>query len=255
MPRFTYTGRDRAGSSVTDTLEAPSRRDVLRLLAARGLQVASVVEDIGGRQAPVSKNGSASRRSTFSLTRGRGSAQPTRRDRLPFLQSLHDLIRSGLSAGESVRLLSQRIKEPTLRMLCGGLWEKLSEGAPLSRALADYPAVFDSSTVNLIQAGEATGSLNDTVDRLIAHFTEQRELRRQLLSALAYPAFMVFVAGGVIPEDTANAIAAHVESGVADGVGNQARFNGPSGLAYDAEHGTLFVSDYGNHRIRKIRVH
>jgi general secretion pathway protein F len=85
-----------------------------------------------------------------------------------------------------------------LRALCAGLWEKLSEGAPLSRAMADYPAVFDSSTVNLIQAGEATGSLNDTVARLIAHLTEQRELRRQLLTALAYPAFMITVAGGVI---------------------------------------------------------
>jgi len=123
---------------------------------------------------------------------------PGRRERLDFLQALYDLTTSGMSAGESVRLLSQRIKEPALRVLCAGLWEKLSEGAPLSRAMADYPAVFDSSTVNLIQAGEATGSLNDTVARLIAHLTEQRELRRQLLTALAYPCFMVVVAGGVI---------------------------------------------------------
>jgi type II secretory pathway component PulF len=105
---------------------------------------------------------------------------------------------SGLSAGEAVRLLSVRIKEPGLRSLCAGLWERISEGAPLSRAMADFPQVFDPSITNLIQAGEATGSLNDTVQRLIAHLTEQRELRRQLLTALAYPTFMVVVAGGVI---------------------------------------------------------
>ena len=50
----------------------------------------------------------------------------------------------------------------------------------------------------MIQAGEATGSLNDTLARLIAHLVEQRELRSQLMSALAYPVFMVFVSGGVI---------------------------------------------------------
>jgi type II secretory pathway component PulF len=122
----------------------------------------------------------------------------TRAQRLPFLEALHDLVTSGMSAGEAVRLLSVRIKEPALRTLSVSLWERLSEGAPLSRAMADFPAVFDSATINLIQAGEATGSLNDTLARLITHLHEQRELRRQLLAALAYPVFMVVVAMLVI---------------------------------------------------------
>jgi type II secretory pathway component PulF len=85
-----------------------------------------------------------------------------------------------------------------LRALCAGVWERISEGAPLSRAMAGFPEVFESSITNLIQAGEATGSLNDTLARLITHLTEQRELRRQLVAAMAYPVFMVVVAGGVI---------------------------------------------------------
>jgi general secretion pathway protein F len=198
MPRFTYTARDRAGKTVADSLEAPSRRDALRLLAARGLQAGSVIEQAAGPGAKPGNAATAKPKRRGALFAGREKVVPTRRERLAFLQALHDLTTSGMSAGESVRLLSQRIKEPALRALCAGLWEKLSEGAPLSRAMADYPAVFDSSTVNLIQAGEATGSLNDTVARLIAHLTEQRELRRQLLTALAYPAFMITVAGGVI---------------------------------------------------------
>ena len=196
MPRFSYTARDRTGQTVANVLEAPSRREALRLLAARGLLVGSVSEQAGAPAAV--KPGAAPARRRRALFSGRGTALPARGERLPFLESLHDLTTNGLSAGESVRLLSQRIKAPALRALCGGLWEKLSEGAPLSRAMSEYPAVFDSATVNLIQAGEATGSLNDTVARLIAHLTEQRELRRQLLSALAYPAFMVCVASGVI---------------------------------------------------------
>ena len=97
-----------------------------------------------------------------------------------------------------MRLLSQRIKEPALRALCQGLWERLSEGLPLSRAMEEFPHVFDSSTVNLIQAGEATGGLNEVVQRLIQHFTEQRELRQKLVTAMAYPAFICVFAVGVI---------------------------------------------------------
>ncbi len=186
MPRFAYSGRDRAGQPVSAELEAPSRRDALRVLAARGVQ-ARTVEELAAGQA-------VARRPAENWT----ARVLTRRECLPFLESLYDLVHSGLSAGEAVRLLSVRIQEPRLRRLASQLWERISEGAPLSRAMAASPEVFEPSVTNLIQAGEATGSLNDTLARLIVHLTEQRELRRQLFAALAYPAFMVVVAGGVI---------------------------------------------------------
>lgn len=202
MPRFAYAARDRAGKTVTADLEAPSRRDALRLLTARGLHVASVTEMSAAVAKKKTGKPSASAKpappATPRMSRARASEAPRRTECLPFLEALYDLLTSGLSAGEAVRLLSVRIKEPRLRSLCAGLWEQISEGAPLSRAMSNFPEVFDPSITNLIQAGEATGSLNDTVQRLIAHLTEQRELRRQLLIALAYPIFMVVVAGGVI---------------------------------------------------------
>lgn len=208
MARFAYSARDRAGKSVSAELDAPSRKDALRLLSARGLQVAQVTElqagpaprKSAGKSPPSSSSAAPPAqvsRPTRASTRLNAQA-PRRAERLPFLEALHDLTGSGLSAGEAVRLLSTRIKEPRLRTLCAGVWERISEGAPLSRALGGYPEVFDTGTVNLIQAGEATGSLNDTLSRLIAHLVEQRELRAQLMSALAYPVFMVFVSGGVI---------------------------------------------------------
>lgn len=205
MPRFAYSARDRAGQAVSAELDAPGRKDALRLLAARGLQVTAINELAAGAAGAAGKKSgpaqSAKPAGGGSGARPAGTAgaqTPTRRECLPFLEALHDLATSGLSAGEAVRLLSIRIKEPRLRALCAGIWEQISEGAPLSRAMASFPAVFDPSITNLIQAGEATGSLNDTLARLISHLTEQRELRRQLMAALAYPIFMVAVAGGVI---------------------------------------------------------
>lgn len=199
MPRFAYTARDRAGKTVSADLDAPSRKDALRLLSARGLTASSITELATG---PGGKKGAAKATKLSAaearIARRAAAVVPGKKECLSFLEALYDLMTSGLSAGEAVRLLSVRIKEPRLRSLCAGLWERISEGAPLSRAMAEFPQVFDTSITNLIQAGEATGSLNDTVQRLIAHLTEQRELRRQLLTALAYPVFMVVVAGGVI---------------------------------------------------------
>ncbi len=199
MPRFDFKARDRAGLAVESAVDAPTRKDALRLLSARGLTVLSVAEPVAAKAGPRSKAPKAPPPIEAGAgPRPRGEIAPRRAERLPFLESLHELTTSGLSAGEAVRLLSIRIKEPRQKILAEGLWTRLSEGAPLSLAMAAFPEVFDSSTVNLIHAGEATGSLNETLGRLIEHLVEQREMRRALMSALAYPIFMVFMSAGVI---------------------------------------------------------
>ncbi len=197
MPRYTFTARQRTGQTVTDTLEAPSRKDALRLLTARGLSPQRVEEATAPAKATAKKSSSARPtaqvKTAAESRRAPGTIKLGSRDQLPFLQALYDLTSSGLSAGESIRLLSLRVKEPRLRTICNGLWERLSEGAPLSRALGAYPEVFTNSTLNLINAGEATGNLNDVLERLTVYLTEQKELRRQIVTALAYPVFMVGV--------------------------------------------------------------
>lgn len=203
MPLFNYTARPLAGgASTSGSLDAPSRRDALRRLQTRGLQPTSLEESAGAKPArakssapspsPVAK--AASAQSAVS----KAASEPTRKERLPFLEALSDLVRGGLSAGEAIRLLSIRVQQPRLRSLCTALWSSLSEGQTLSIALAAHPQVFDGQTINLVAAGEATGNLRDVLDRLIAHFTEQQELQAKLFGALAYPVFVCFLAGGVI---------------------------------------------------------
>lgn len=202
MPSFTYTARNRTGATVSDHLDAPSRKDALRLLGARGLTPVSVSEAAArpapGKRKPKSASASLHAQPSTLTSPIPKAASLSRRERLPFLEALVDLTSSGLSAGESVRLLSMRMKEPRLRLVCTTLWDQLSEGAQLSRAMGTLPAVFDGSTINLIQSGEATGNLNEVLVRLITHLQEEKELRQKVLNALAYPAFMMFVAGGVV---------------------------------------------------------
>lgn len=185
MPRFAYTARPAgAASLIADTLDALSRREALQLLQARGLQVVRLEE-----------SGVSPRASATMLPPV--PARLSTKQRLPFLEALADLVNAGMSAGEAVRLLASRVREPRLRALCGALWTQLGEGGTLSRAMAQHSGVFDGQTVSLIAAGEATGNLREVLARLIQHFTEQHDLRRQFLASLAYPAFICLLGGGV----------------------------------------------------------
>jgi type II secretory pathway component PulF len=193
MARFTYTARDAAGANQQGTLEAPTRREALRSLSARGLRPLAVNE--AGGPGPAA----AAAASPIVATPARGKAgRGSRKLRLPFLDALSRLVTGGLSAGEGVRLLAIRLQDPPLRGLAAALWERLSQGRTLSDAMADFPEVFDGQTTSLIAAGEATGSLKDVLHRLIRHLTEQRELRSRVIAALAYPVFVCVLAIGVI---------------------------------------------------------
>ena len=186
MPRFAYIARSPAGELERGAVEAVSRREAARQLAGGGLRALELVE--------TAVNGKERENGVLSA----GPVRWTRKHRLPFLTALSRLVSGGLSAGEAVRLLAHRLRDPALKGLSTTLWEQLSQGRTLSQAMADESAVFDDQTTNLVAAGEATGSLREVLPRLIQHFTEQRALRQKLFAALAYPVFVCVLAGGVI---------------------------------------------------------
>lgn len=189
MPRYTYTARPAGSATAAEgTLDAFSRREALHILQARGLQVVRLDEEGGPLRPLTGANGN----------NAAAAKRLSTKERLPFLEALVDLVNAGLSAGEAVRLLAVRLQEPKLKSLCASLWARLGEGSTLSLAMGEYPAVFDRQTVNLIAAGEATGNLKEVLQRLIQHFTEQRDLRQKFLATLSYPAFICFLGGGVV---------------------------------------------------------
>ena len=188
MASFAYTARDAQGKTMRDVISAASRKEALRVLMARGLQPLELKESTNAG-VPIPLHQPAAR----IVER-----QPVARDLLPFLKALTELTSSGLSPGEAVRLLANRMKEPRLRTLCGRLWDRLKEGQTLSLAMESIPLVFDIQAVSLVRAAEATGSLNEVMLRLIQHHSEQRELKQKLTTALTYPLFVCLVAFGVI---------------------------------------------------------
>ncbi|WP_052362448.1 type II secretion system F family protein, partial [Geminisphaera colitermitum] len=141
------------------------------------------------RSSSVTKTSASSAKQKITLSR---------RERLPTYEALSDLIRSGMSAGEAVRLLALRLQHPRLRHLFTDLWSRLGEGQSLSSAMAEHPQVFDPQSINLIAAGEATGNLREVLERLITHFREQRELRAKIVTAMSYPLFICGLAVCVI---------------------------------------------------------
>lgn len=103
-----------------------------------------------------------------------------------------------MSLGDSVKLLSIRLSDPQLKELCGSVWRSLSEGRTLAAALSEQKEVFHNSTIHLIEAGEASGSLVPVLRRIVAYMEESREVRKTMISNLSYPFLVLTVAAIVV---------------------------------------------------------
>lgn len=186
MPIFHYIARDVQGAESQGKLEAGSRKLALAQLRARQLTPSRLDESAGAAAAPAGG---------FALGAfGGGARRLGREHALPFLRALMGLVTSGIQTADGVKLLSRRLSDPALRALATALWDQLSQGRSLSQAMTAQGTVFDEATINLVEAGEATGRLGGVLERLVADMEERAEIRAKVLGAMAYPAMIVLMA-------------------------------------------------------------
>ncbi|MEM9157766.1 MAG: type II secretion system F family protein [Verrucomicrobiota bacterium] len=197
MPTFNYSAKDLKGAAVSGALEAASRRAALQKLSAKRLKPVSVKE-AGVKEKNESKGFSLSKLLSQDLGGGPSEKSLNRKITLPFLQSLREMLSCGIQAGDAVRMMSQRLNDPRQKMLANMLWDDLRQGRSLSEAFYKAPRVFDESVVSLIEAGEATGSLNVVLKRVVDSMEESNAIKSKLVAALAYPVFLIMVSIGLV---------------------------------------------------------
>lgn len=203
MPHFNYSGLQQ-GRKTSGRIEAADRRAAQRKLRAQGVQVTKLM--------PTKATGKESSKRDTALIASpvpaREKARPARKclkakkatgkQALPFLRKLLQLHSSGMSAGDALHLMSQRMTDPALKGLCEGVYRYLSEGSTLATAMRQHPEVFTETQSHLIEAGEATGNLVPILENLIENLETQAELAKKVRSAMAYPVFISLFAMAVV---------------------------------------------------------
>lgn len=108
------------------------------------------------------------------------------------------LLRAGLPLDRALALAIDNIEDARVAGAMAALLQAVREGAPLSRAMRDAPALFAETEAAMAEAGEAGGKLADSLERLAAMLEQQAELRRMVTGAMIYPAALLLIAIGVI---------------------------------------------------------
>ena len=125
-------------------------------------------------------------------------------------RQLATLVRAGVPLVESITALVDQVEKESLVRILTTVAENLKEGTAFATSLAAHPKVFPPLYVNMVAAGEASGTLESVLERLADFMEGQARLKGKLISALAYPVLMTLIATvlvaalmvGVVPKVT-----------------------------------------------------
>lgn len=186
MPLFEYKGVTAAGKKVAGVFDAEGLKSAKAKLRKEGVVVLDIHE--GGRTAAVRRG--EVRFGAGGRVRVRDLANATRQ--------LATLISSGLPLIEGLNVVVEQEENAALKRALSSARDDVREGSSLAEALRTNTKAFSSLYVNMVSAGEASGTLEITLDRLADFLEEQSRFRSRLASALAYPAFMTVIGMGVL---------------------------------------------------------
>jgi general secretion pathway protein F len=116
-----------------------------------------------------------------------------RADLLIFTQELAALLQAGLPLDRSLTILSDLTENAYLREIVKELLREIKGGKSLSEGLASHPQVYPKLYVNMVKAGEISGSLETILDRVREYLENVEELRDYLVSSLIYPCILAAV--------------------------------------------------------------
>ncbi len=173
MPIFYYKGYKTDGSQAAGTLEADGIQDAIASIKARGIYP----KDVGA----------------FHHKENRWLSKKYDATLLPYItRQLSTLLSSGVPLIDALRSLSDENRGFWKGVLVG-IRENIAAGASLSRALEANPQLFPEFYINMVAAGEQSGTLDRVLIRVADFLEKQASIRSKLRAAMIYPVFMASV--------------------------------------------------------------
>ena len=179
MPVFSYKAIGRDGKPCDGTLEAGGLDLASRQLRSQGLTLLKL------------DAGSANSSEAAATLSGK---PPTRQEILSMTSELAVLLRAGLPLDRALKVLIDMAAAPSMSQLLAELLAEVKGGKALSQALQPHEQLFGTFYINMVRSGEASGHMSKVLERLVEYLENAKTTRDSVVSALIYPAILLFVA-------------------------------------------------------------
>jgi type IV pilus assembly protein PilC len=184
MPNYAWEGKNRGGLVLKGEMEAPNEGAVSAALRRQGLMPGKIKERGKGLDIEIKIPGM--------------EPKVTTKDLVVFTRQFATMIDAGLPLVQCLDILSKQQDNKTFKKILLDVKDRVESGSTFAEALARNPKAFDELYVNLVAAGEVGGILDTILNRLAAYIEKALKLKKQVKSAMTYPATIVSIAVLVI---------------------------------------------------------
>lgn len=182
MAAFGYEAINKEGKTTKGSIEADSAEAAKREIRQQGLTLLELKE-----QSIFTKD--------LNIEIG---GYPKPRDLSVFCRQFVSMTKAGVSILESLKMLSEQTENKKLKEATEGVRVNVEKGETLAKSLALYPKVFPSLMINMIAAGESSGSLDTAMERMAIQFEKSAKINAMVKKAMIYPVIVCIVAVAVV---------------------------------------------------------
>lgn len=182
MKKFTYEARDRNTDKITKaTVQAESESAAAKLLVEQGFNPLSIKEQ-------------SDEDNFIKKIAGR----ITTKDKIVFTRQLATLIGAGLPLAQSLHTVLEQTTNKQLQSIVQDITVSVESGKTLSESFSKHPEVFDAVFLALIGAGESSGTLDESLQRIANQQEKDAAIMSKIKGALTYPIIVLVVIFGVV---------------------------------------------------------
>lgn len=192
MPAYAYTGLSKAGKTVKGIENADNVAALKGNLKRIGIFLTAVSET--NVNTPAAAGAGMSREVDLTALFDRISQKLVARN----TRLLATLLCAGVTLPEALQALTEQVESRRFKGVLSDVANRVNEGSSLADAVARYPDVFLPLFVNMVRAGEASGSLETVLLRIADFMDQQEELKGKVTSAMIYPIIMTVLSGGIV---------------------------------------------------------
>ena len=172
---FGYEALTAAGKTVKGSIEAETVEAAKNQVRQQGLTVVSI-----GEQSIMNKD--------LNIEIG---GKPKAKDMSLFCRQFVSMTKAGVSILEALKLLTEQTENVKLKKATAEVRASVEKGMTLSDAMAEHPKIFSDLMVNLVAAGESSGSLDNALTRLAVQFERTTKTNGLIKKAMIYPIIIV----------------------------------------------------------------
>jgi len=182
MKKFSYEARDQVNNKITKAIvQADSESSAARLLIAQGFTPLVIKE-----------------KSEYDNPLDRLAGRITVKDKVVFTRQLATLIGAGLPLSQSLNTVLEQTQNKKLQSIVQEVTASVEGGKSLSESFSKHPEVFDAVFLALVGAGELSGTLDESLQRVADQQEKDAEIISKIKGALTYPIIVLVVIFGVM---------------------------------------------------------